>query len=237
MNSYSVDFEEGEIREYAPAPILSSIATDWDHQRYARDASRYFDRDDDGDDDDSIRSSRPCTPPSQSMSVPGAPGPKTTLSRVATTPPSPSPPPQCTGRWGGASTATSNLNTSASAMDASPTRSVASGRDATRSARATRPTTRWTIPPDVYQKAESALARITSMSRSRSSAHSTTPDRGQPPSAVGPPTHRYSPEQGAPGPTPGYSSNNYSYASSAFLDKHREPPRSPRKSLSFFFFS
>ena len=55
MNSYSVDFEEGEIREYAPAPILSSIAADWDHQRYARDASRYFDRDD--DDDDSIRSS------------------------------------------------------------------------------------------------------------------------------------------------------------------------------------
>lgn len=228
MNSYSVDFEEGEIREYASAPIFSP---DWDHRQYARDASRYFDRDDD-DDDDSIRSSRPCTPPSQgSMSVPGAPGPKPILSRVVgTTPPSPSPPPQ--GRWGGVSTTTSSSRSSATvtgAMDAS----LSVGHDAV----GARASARWTIPPDVYRKAESALARITSMSRDRSSAHSSPSSDWGLSSAEGPPTHRhrYSPEQDArPGPTASYS-NSYSYASSASLDKHRQPPRSPRKSLLFFF--
>lgn len=215
MDAYSVDFEEGEIREYAPAPIFSSIAP--------RRCSRYYDRDD--DDDESIRSSRPCTPPSQGMSVPGAPGPKPTLSRVvATTLPLPSPPPQ--GRRGGVSTTSSSAAVAGATLD---------GRDAAR----------WTIPPDVYRKAESALARITSMSRGRSSAHSASDhglssahsasDHGLS-SAVGPPTgtHRYSPEQGALGPTTVGYGNSYSYASSASLENHREPPRSPRKSLSFF---
>lgn len=210
MHSYSVDFEEGDIC----TPIFSSIVPDWNHRR----ASRYFDQDDAecDNDDDSIRSSRPCTPPGLTMShwstsVPSAPGPKPAPSaRVATTPPSPSPQPQ--SRWGSMpsySTASSATVIMAGAPSAS------AGRDA-------RAATRWTIPPDVYRKAESALARITAMSRGSSASAS---DRGCAP------THRYSSERDAGPTTGGYDGRDNCHMSSAPLQKHREPPRSPRKSV------
>ncbi|KAF8743560.1 hypothetical protein AX14_002109 [Amanita brunnescens Koide BX004] len=206
MHSYSVDFEEGDIR----TPIFSSIVPDWNHRR----ASRYFDQDDAecDNDDDSIRSSRPCTPPGLTMShwstsVPSAPGPKPAPSaRVATTPPSPSPQPQ--SRWG--SVPSYSTASSATVMMAGAP-SASAGRDA-------RAATRWTIPPDVYRKAESALARITAMSGGSSASAS---DRGCAP------THRYSSERDAGPTTGGYDGRDNCHMSSAPLQKHREPPRSP----------
>ncbi|KAF8351972.1 hypothetical protein F5887DRAFT_933271 [Amanita rubescens] len=205
MNSYSADMEQGEIREFAPAPILSY---NWDYRRGAGDAP-HQDKLDYGSDDDSIRSSRPCTPPGltiskKTASVPGAPRPKPPPRAATTTPDSPSPAPQ--SRWPRAS-----LTSSAASMygtDASESPSI--GRDA-------RGPTRWTIPPDVYRKAESALARLTAMSKGPGTYNDPS-DRVLASGAEG---LRYSPEQVA-APT-----SSYCCATTLVPEKHREPPRSP----------
>jgi len=207
MSSYSADMEQGEIREFAPAPILSY------DRRGASDAP-HQDKLDYGSDDDSIRSSRPCTPPGltisqKTASVPGAPRPKHLLPRPAMTmPESPSPAPQ--SRWPRVS-----LTSSATSMyGADTSESPSAGRDA-------RGPTRWTIPPDVYRKAESALARLTAMSKG-SGTYNDPSDRILASGAEG---LRYSPEQAA-APT-----SSYCCATTLAPEKHREPPRSPCKSL------
>ena len=213
ISSYSADMEQGEIREFAPAPILSY---DWD---YRRDAP-HQDTLDYASDDDSIQSSRPCTPPGLTISkstasAPGAPRPKP-LPRVATTTPdSPTPAPHT--RWPRVS-----LTSSATSMySADDSESPSTGRDA-------RGPTRWSIPPDVYRKAESALARLTAMSKGPGTYNDPS-DRVLASRAEGLPTaYRYSPEQAA-APT-----SSYCCATTMAPEKHREPPRSPRKSLLLF---
>lgn len=154
---YAYDLEEGEIRELVlRAPIhnepLSPDLGEWD-RRASSQPLYYFGQGEEAYDhgyggDESIWSSRPCTPPGLTMfrnaTVPWAPGPKPLTSRVAKTPPqSPSPAPL----------GVENLRDAASRGSAGGT--ISPGSDARG---------RWAIPPDVCRKAEIALSRVAAMS-------------------------------------------------------------------------